>query len=306
MGDERNEEDRVEAALAQQEIDPGAWLETIYRENAGIVLQAAFRVTGSSQDAEDVLQTVFTRLARRSEKPDFAASPKAYLTGRPPTPRSTSCNRAASEAACRSRTRVRLYTATHRPEPERRQIGRDLQDQLRQALTKVSRRSAEIFVLRYFEGFRQYRDRRTPGNDHQHHRRDPAPGPGKAQDRHGPADGRLAMTDRKNHPRRFPRPDRIRHPLRKPRRGQRAGRHRARLGKISGDLAVNRPFSSCEDFQAEIPAYVAGTLTEARALLVGDHTRECVPCRRALMDHRSGTVRPTKRPISAVQESYAG
>ena len=61
--------------------------------------------------------------------------------------------------------------------------------------------------------------------------------------------------------------------------------------KINDDLAGHRPLSSCEDFQAEIPAYVAETLSEARALLVGDHTRECVPCRRALMDHRSGTTR---------------
>ena len=40
----------------------------------------------------------------------------------------------------------------------------------------------------------------------------------------------------------------------------------------------------------EIPAFVAGTLPEARALLVGDHTRECVACRRALMEARGGTA----------------
>jgi len=51
-----------------------------------------------------------------------------------------------------------------------------------------------------------------------------------------------------------------------------------------------RPLSSCADFQAEIPAYVSGTLPEARALLVGDHTRECVPCRRVLMEARGVTT----------------
>ena len=51
-----------------------------------------------------------------------------------------------------------------------------------------------------------------------------------------------------------------------------------------------RPLSSCADFQAEIPAYVAGDLPDARALLVGDHTRECVPCRRVLMEARGITT----------------
>lgn len=58
--------------------------------------------------------------------------------------------------------------------------------------------------------------------------------------------------------------------------------------KISTDLGATRPLTSCEDFQTEIPAFVAGELSDARALLVGDHTRECVPCRRALLEARSG------------------
>lgn len=52
----------------------------------------------------------------------------------------------------------------------------------------------------------------------------------------------------------------------------------------------HRPLSSCADFQAEIPAFVAGRLPEARALLVGDHTRECVPCRRVLMEARGAAT----------------
>ncbi|MCW8984208.1 MAG: FecR domain-containing protein, partial [Thermoanaerobaculales bacterium] len=50
------------------------------------------------------------------------------------------------------------------------------------------------------------------------------------------------------------------------------------------------PLRSCADFQAEIPAFVDGTLPEGRALLVGDHTRECVPCRRVLMEARGVTT----------------
>lgn len=152
MVDDEREEERVEAALAHPETDPAAgWLESIYRENAAVVLQAAFRVTGSAEDAEDVLQTVFIRLARRNDPPDFSTGPQAYL------------RRAATNAALdivqsrRVRDGVSLEVVggsadlDNAPTPDRLHLGREIHDHLRRALSKLSRRSAEIFVLRYFE-----------------------------------------------------------------------------------------------------------------------------------------------------------
>ena len=59
--------------------------------------------------------------------------------------------------------------------------------------------------------------------------------------------------------------------------------------RLSGDAAAAvTEIRGCEDYQALIPAHLAGALPEARKLLLEDHTRECVPCRRALKIAREG------------------
>ena len=51
----------------------------LFREHFQFVYSTAYTVTGSRQDAEDVVQSIFLRLIRRDIPPALRQSPKAYL-----------------------------------------------------------------------------------------------------------------------------------------------------------------------------------------------------------------------------------
>ena len=116
------------------------------------VYRAAFRVTGSHADAEDVLQSVFVRLVqayRASGRVPWNANAGAYL------------GRSAINAALdllRKRDREVAETAASEPEtaPEAALVDRQSEEiavRLRAALAHINPRAAEMFVLRYFEEY---------------------------------------------------------------------------------------------------------------------------------------------------------
>jgi hypothetical protein len=81
-----------------------------------------------------------------------------------------------------------------------------------------------------------------------------------------------------------------------------------RVGDAMASPAASSPVDEtplvlrgCADIQSLVPAFVAGKLSPARALLVEDHTRSCVPCRRALKAVRSGL--PLTAPAAADADS---
>jgi RNA polymerase sigma-70 factor (ECF subfamily) len=146
---------------AEPATGPPADLAAIFERHHGAVYRAAYRITGNAMDAEDVLQTVFTRLLRRPgsrdetgshERLDLSQSAGSYL------------HRAAVNAALdllRSRRRSRAVALAdveqdlvdeNQPGPEHSSRNRELSRRLRAALCRLSPRQAEIFALRYFEG----------------------------------------------------------------------------------------------------------------------------------------------------------
>jgi ferric-dicitrate binding protein FerR (iron transport regulator) len=60
----------------------------------------------------------------------------------------------------------------------------------------------------------------------------------------------------------------------------------------------------CEGFRALLPAYAAGALAEPKRLLVEDHLRECVPCRRAYRE--LGASAPRTAGARVVHRAAAG
>lgn len=128
-------------------------LEQVFREHQQRVLRAAYRVTGSADEAQDVLQTVFLRLMRRDGGAGLSDNPGNYL------------HRAAINAALdlvRSRQAAKatpleplepVLSGAPEQAPDRVQGSHEIRQVIRDALAKMSPRSAEVFALRYFEGY---------------------------------------------------------------------------------------------------------------------------------------------------------
>ncbi len=119
-------------------------LEQMFQAHHGMVFRTAYRITGNAADAEDVLQTVFLRLIRRDPAARALENPESYL------------RRAAVNAGLdivRSRQDARTVPLEDMPSSAACTELRELRDHLRRALAKLAPRPAEIFALRFFEGY---------------------------------------------------------------------------------------------------------------------------------------------------------
>jgi RNA polymerase sigma-70 factor, ECF subfamily len=135
------------AAVAGEQSSLG--LEETFHQHKDMVFRAAYRVTGDAGDAEDVLQTVFLRLVRNPPLPEIRSLP-AYL------------HRAAINASLdllRRRKEARtlsLDEESHHVEAVSANTAQpitEIREWLRQALTRLNPRWAEMFVLRFIEDY---------------------------------------------------------------------------------------------------------------------------------------------------------
>jgi RNA polymerase sigma-70 factor (ECF subfamily) len=124
-------------------------LEQMFREHYQFVYRTAYGLTGSSEDAEDILQNIFAGLVRREFPSDLLRNPKAYFY------------RAAfnlSMNVLRDRKRrpsVEDGEAIHRipadPEAEaaKEERGRSLQE----AIASLPPGAAQVVLLRYVHNY---------------------------------------------------------------------------------------------------------------------------------------------------------
>jgi len=115
----------------------------LYTRYADTVYRTALRVTGSTADAEDVLQTVFLRVLKREEPLDPLRAPEGFL------------RRSAANAAIdivRRRSTWRQESISETPDRLKQDSSAELKQRLRQAIGTLEPRDAEMFVLRYIEG----------------------------------------------------------------------------------------------------------------------------------------------------------
>lgn len=132
--------------------DPRSSIESLFQEHYDQVFRSAYRITGNIVDAEDVLQTVFLRIMRNHEDKDLSPNPKSYLIR-------SAINAALDIVRARSRAKsISIEQLTDHPSntmlnPQSEQEGRELRRQIHKAISNLGEKAAEVFVLRFLEGY---------------------------------------------------------------------------------------------------------------------------------------------------------
>jgi RNA polymerase sigma-70 factor, ECF subfamily len=124
-------------------------LDQVFREHHQLVYRTAYGVTGSHEDAQDVLQTIVLRLLRCEFPPDLRSNPKAYLYR-------AAVNLSLSTIRNRKRRPTRDIEG-HLDQPPQTSSA-DSTDELHgflyRAISELESEPAQVLVLRYVHGYK--------------------------------------------------------------------------------------------------------------------------------------------------------
>ena len=132
----------VKREMSSSEFD------ALFRAHHRLIYRTAYGITGSSEDAEDILQSIFLQLIGRKFPPDLKKNPRAYLY------------RAAVNASLNSirakRRNVQMADADQLPssaslpEIEPHQTTRK---RLLHAISNLNAKAVEVLILRYVHDY---------------------------------------------------------------------------------------------------------------------------------------------------------
>src|SRR5262245_40861185 len=119
----------------------------LFRAHQRLIYRTAYGITGSSEDAEDVLQSIFLQLIGRKFPPDLKKNPRAYLY------------RAAVNASLNSirakRRHVQIADADQFPSTAAPEIEPDqtTRTRLLHSISKLNAKAVEVLMLRYVHNY---------------------------------------------------------------------------------------------------------------------------------------------------------
>jgi RNA polymerase sigma-70 factor (ECF subfamily) len=120
----------------------------LFRAHHRLIYRTAYGITGSSEDAEDVMQSIFARLIGRKFPPDLKKNPRAYLY------------RAAVNASLNSirakQRHVQIEDADQLPStagPPEIEADQTMRKRLLHAISKLKATSVEVLMLRYVHNY---------------------------------------------------------------------------------------------------------------------------------------------------------
>mgnify|MGYP001294619610 CR=1 FL=1 len=122
--------------------------EAIFREHYRLTYRTAYAVTGSAEDAEDVVQTIFLRLLRRGSPPDLKKNPGAYFYR-------AAVNLSLNAIRGRKRQTLALDQARFelRPGVEESDSAEEIHRRLYEAVARLESGDAHILILRYAHNY---------------------------------------------------------------------------------------------------------------------------------------------------------